>query len=188
MASPSEISRVIGRLAAVALLVLVVPSPACDKKKDAPSPAASPASATADGTAAQPGPLRCQDFISKDEARALGLRAELYNDRAKAPMNGVRCTLGEVSAQIWRGDQFTSIVDGIKANGAKNGVVTEDGPTIGAGTQWTTMPDVHGMDGKPPHTVNFVAANKKFTAAVTGTDQAKIEHVAKALLAKLEAM
>ncbi len=181
-----------GRLAAVALIAiipLVVPGVGCDKKKDAPQPAANPAApgaATAESPA-KPGALRCGDFLSKAEVQALGLKAERYHETASGQA-GVHCTFGEVSAQIWRGDQFTSIVDGIKANGAKDGVAMEDGPKIGAETQWTTMPDVHGLDGKPPHIANFLPANKKFTAAVTGTDQAKIEQVAKALLAKFEAM
>lgn len=179
-----------GRLAALAL-ALVAPGAGCDKKKDAPAPvasAATPAAATADGTAAKPGALHCEDFLSKAEAQAMGLKAERYHETASGAMDGVHCTFGEVSAQIWRGNQFTSIVDGIKAHGAKDGVAMEDGPKIGAETQWTTMPDVHGLDGKPPHIANFLPANKKFTAAVTGTDPAKIEQVAKALLAKFEAM
>lgn len=185
MAGPSERSRAAWCRAALAgAVALLVSSAGCDRK-DAP---AAPTTATAETTAARPDALRCQDFISKDEAKALGLRAELYNDRAKAQVGSVRCTLGEVSVQIWRGNQYTSAVNGIQANGARTGVATEDGPRIGAETQWTTMPDVHGMDGKSPHTVNFLPANQKFTAAVTGTDRAKVERVAGALLTKLEAM
>jgi hypothetical protein len=192
MASPPEVSRGTWRLAAIASgVALLALGAGCDKKKDAPQPGANPATpaaATAETTAAKPGALRCEDFLSKAEAQALGLKAERYSEMASAQMAGVHCTFGEVSAQIWRGEQYTSIINGLEANGARTGVALEDGPKVGAETQWTTMPDVHGMDGKAPHVLNFVPANKKFTAAVTGTDKAKIEQVAKALLAKFETL
>jgi len=136
---------------------------------------------------ARSGPLTCEGFITKDEVKALGLNADRYHELASSD-DAVNCTLGEVSAVIWRGDTYSSIVDGIKANGEKTGVATEDGPKVGAETQWTTMPGVHGLDGKAPHTLNFLPPTKKFTASVTGTDRAKVEQVATALLAKLEKM
>jgi hypothetical protein len=74
MASPSERSRATWCRAALAgAVALLVPSVGYDKK-DAP---ATPTTATEETTATKPEALRCQDFISKDEAKALGLRGHV---------------------------------------------------------------------------------------------------------------
>jgi hypothetical protein len=188
--APTRSSHTWTALALAGIAGFIGPSLACDKgKKDAPQPGASEPSA-AKGNPDKPavaasGPPRCDDFFTKDEIKALGLNAERYSEVASTN-DAVTCTLGGVSAVIWRADRYSSIVDGITANGEKTGVAVEDGPKIGAQTQWTTMAGVHGIDGKSPHTVNFLSPSKKFTAAVSGTDKAKVEQVANALLAKFE--
>jgi len=193
MSRPAQLSHATWSAVALAgILGLIGPGLACDKdKKDAPKAGASDPSAAKAGAEkparADSGPLRCESFLTKDEAKALGLNTARYSELASSS-DAVNCKFGEASAVIWRGDTYASIVAGIKANGANTGVATEDGPKVGAETQWTTMPDVHGLDGKAPHTLNFLPSNKKFTAAVTGTDKAKLEQVAHALLARFEKM
>ena len=172
------LSRVAHGAVAVAGAVALMASAGCSKRADK----------AAERASGKPGDLRCADFISKAEAEAMGLKIERYGvTAADDAMQVVNCSLGGVTAVIWRGDQYASMIAGIKANGLSNGVETEDGPKIGGDSQWTTMPDVHGHDGKVPHTVNFSPPSKKFTAAVSGTDRDKIEQVARALLARFEA-
>jgi hypothetical protein len=133
--------------------------------------------------------VRCEDFITKAEVTAFGLRAEPYNEKSGPDLQAARCSFGNLSAAIWRGDHYAGIVDGITQHGKKAGIAVADGPLVGAETQWTTMPGAPEMDGgKERHTLNFLPPNRKYTASVTGTDRSKIEQVANTLLAKFQKM
>jgi hypothetical protein len=136
----------------------------------------------------KPAQVRCEDFITKADVTALGLKAEPYKEVSEPKTQAVRCSFGELSATIWRGDKFGSIVDGIKAHGKKAGIALQDGPMIGVETQWTTMPAAPELPGHERHTLNFIPPNRKFTASVTGTDKSEVEQVATTLLGKLQKM
>ena len=167
----------------------------CNKQPDAQpdkaQPSANESRKTVEAAPAAPGSaeIRCSDFFTDADVSALALKPMSINHEiAIASEQAVRCSYKAVSAYIWRGDRFPSIVDGVKTNGKSTGVETEEGPAVGAQTLWTTMPAVHGADGKAPHTLNFSPSNKKFTGAVTGTDKDRVQQVATALLARFEKM
>jgi hypothetical protein len=132
--------------------------------------------------------VRCEDFMTRADITALGLKAEPYSEVTDAKTQAVRCSFGEVTAAIWRGDKYGSIVDGIDKHGKAAGIAAQEGPMIGVETQWTTMPPAPEADGKERHTLNFVPPNRKFTASVTGTDKSKVEQVAATLLARFQKM
>lgn len=136
----------------------------------------------------QPAQLRCEDLITKAEITALGLPAEPYNGTADPKLHAARCSFGDLSAAVWRGDKYASLLDGIKKYGKAAGVTEEDGPPVGVETQWTSMAGAEGSDGKRRHTLNFLPPNRKFTASITGTDMSQIEQVANTLLTKLQKM
>jgi hypothetical protein len=136
----------------------------------------------------EPAQVRCADLITKAEVTALGLPAEPYNETADPKIQAARCSFGDLSAAIWRGDKYASLVDGVKRYGKAAGIAEEDGPPVGVETQWTSMAGAQGSDGERRHTLNFVPPNRKFTASITGTDRSQIEQVANTLLAKFQKM
>ena len=167
----------------------------CKKQTDAPPDKAQPSTTepnkpVADAPPAQTsGQPHCVDFLTDAVVSSLALKPQANNhEMIVSRQHAVRCAYEGVSANIWLGDQFATIVAGVKAAGANSGVDIEEGPAIGAQTLWTTLPAIHGPDGKPPHTVNFSTANKKFTGGVSGTDKARVEQVAAALAARFEKM
>jgi hypothetical protein len=135
-----------------------------------------------------PAQLRCEDLLTKAEVTALGLPAEPYKETADPKIQAARCAFGDLSAAVWRGDKYGSLVDGIKKYGKAAGVAEEDGPPVGVETQWTSTADAQASDGRKRHTLNFVPPNRRFTASITGTDKAQIEQVANTLLAKFQKM
>jgi hypothetical protein len=134
----------------------------------------------------EPAQVLCEDMISKTEVMALGLPAEPYNATVDPKLHAARCTFGDMSAAILRGDKYATLLDSIEKYGKAAGIAEEDGPPVGAETKWTSMPGVQGSDGKRLHTLHFVPPNRRFTASITGTDRSQIEQVANALLAKFE--
>jgi hypothetical protein len=182
---PMQLSRAARRATLVGIVVLIASGIACGRKD---SPKAAPPSGNDKAAAADNGPLKCEAFMTKDEATALGLDTKRYGELATLGTGAVTCNLGDVSAVIWRGDLYASTVDSIKANSDRTGVVVEDGPKVGAGTMWVTIPSIKDLDGKSPHTIYFLAPNKKFTASLSGSDQSKLVRVAQALQARFEKM
>jgi hypothetical protein len=136
----------------------------------------------------EPAQVRCEDFITKAEVTALGLPAEPYSGTADPKIQAARCSFGDLSAAIWRGDKYASLVDSIKKYGKAAGIAEEDGPPVGVETQWTSMAAAQGSEGKRRHTLNFVPPNKRFTASITGTDRSQIEQLANTLLTKFQKM
>lgn len=174
------LQRISGSSTALALACLCAAwLSGCDKTRDQ-----APKGPGAD----EPAQVRCEDFVTKADVTALGLAAEPYKEVTEPKTRAARCSFGEISATIWRGDKFGSIVDGIQAHGKKAGITPQEGPVIGVETQWTTMPGAPETGGHERHTLNFVPPNRKFTASVTGADKSKVEQLANTLLGRFEKM
>jgi hypothetical protein len=164
-----------GLLAAVSL--------GCASKNEAataapsdPKPAASAPSEAPAKPAATAGELRCGDFLTTAEAQALGLETKGY-DENRTPLRpgmGVHCLI----ATIFKGDAYDTMISGMHANAEKAGLKLQEGPAIGSASQWTSMSTMHS--------VMFHSNNKRFAGAVTDTDKALVEKVARALLANMD--
>jgi hypothetical protein len=119
-------------------------------------------------------PLRCGDFITVEQIRALGLDTSHFsaNDTQPDAVLGVRCDLGpKLSATIFYGEQFDVMVAELKSVIASGQIQSHPGPTIGRETYWTMMGKLHGM--------LFLASNKHYCGSLAGRDQALLEQLAR---------
>jgi hypothetical protein len=80
--------------------------------------ASTPDEAKASAATKEEGP-RCGDFLSTVEAKALGLDTEGYDEDAtpRKPGMGVNC----LSATLFRGDAYDTMIRGLHANSEKSG-------------------------------------------------------------------
>jgi hypothetical protein len=151
------------RLAALALIPSLV---ACDPPEE--RRAAQNADARADGGGKQVGARRCGDFLSADEAKALGVEEYRAGKGDKNPLRGVVCTTHPVVLTIFMAAQFPTMIAGAKS---LKGMKEIDGPDLGKETFW-----FHALDATQ---VMFVSKSGKYAFGVSGEDKAVVEKAAK---------
>ena len=124
-------------------------------------------------------PLRCGDFFTKAEVRALGLDAEHYKeDERQTDSLGVICSMGAAGAQIHRGERYAAVLAAVEASIKDGTIKPQSGPTLGSDARWYLFGGVNS--------VVFLASSKAFSASVRGDTKALVEKVARALDAKMK--
>lgn len=129
---------------------------------------------------AEPAPLRCGDYFTAADAKAIGIEAPGYDENTtqSSPGAGVVCMAGPLTIAVFRGDRLDSMLSGLEAAGDKSGVKLQEGPAIGAASKWTLMGSFTS--------VMFTATSKGFTGNVSGQDKAVVEKAARALDLKMK--
>lgn len=181
-------SGIASRASSALLLALALAAGACasDAGEQRAGPASSAAETTpaADAPAPAPAPnpsgsVRCGDVISAAELKALGIAAESFDADATGDRStGARCLAGDIGFNLFPGSAYGSMVRGLEAQAERAGIERIEGPSAGRASQWTRMSSVRGL--------MFQSEDERYAANLSGTDAAKLEQLARQLLANMQ--